>query len=200
MVKAKIQSRYKQTEIGLLPEDWELTKIGQVCSIKTGKRNTQDANNIGLYPFFVRSATIEKINSYSFDGEAVLTPGDGAVGKIFHYINGKFDFHQRVYMISNFTTNIDGFYFYKCFSNSFYDKIMSLTAKSTVDSVRMNMITDMEIPIPPYAEQKAIAKVLSDIDSYIDSLKQLIQKKQDIKTATMQQLLTGKTRLYYNIS
>ena len=55
----------------------------------------------GIYPFYVRSERIERINSYSFDGEAILTPGDGDIGGIFHYINGKFDFHQRVYKYSN---------------------------------------------------------------------------------------------------
>ena len=60
----------------------------------------------------VRSQTVEKINSYSFDGEAVLTVGDGVgTGKIFHYICGKFDFHQRVYKISHFSNKLNAFIF-----------------------------------------------------------------------------------------
>jgi type I restriction enzyme S subunit len=68
---------YKQTELGEIPEDWEVNYIGRVLSITTGDKNTQDKFDDGLYPFFVRSQTIERINSYSFDGEAVLTAGDG---------------------------------------------------------------------------------------------------------------------------
>ena len=116
-------------------------------------------------------------------------------GKIFHYINGKFDYHQRVYNIHNFKPEIDGFYFYKYFSSRFYDRIMSMTAKSSVDSVRREMIADMLIVLPCEKEQESIAKALSDVDELIASLEKLIVKKRDIKTATMQQLLTGKKRL-----
>lgn len=144
----------------------------------------------------MRSQTVERINSYSFDGEAVLTAGDGVgTGKIFHYINGKFDIHQRVYRISNFSDRLNGFFFYVVFSNRFYDRIMSMTAKSSVDSVRREMIADMVIPLPPPAEQCAIAEALSDADARIAALEALIAKKRDLKQATMQQLLTGKTRL-----
>lgn len=187
---------YKQTEVGVIPEDWEIDAIGNLLSITTGNKNTQDRVNDGLYPFFVRSQTVERINSFSFDGEGVLTAGDGVgTGKIFHYMNGKFDFHQRVYLMYNFGEKLDGYYFYIYFSNHFYDRIMSMTAKSSVDSVRREMIADMKVSLPPYNEQSAIANALSDVDLLLTELEKLIAKKQAIKTATMQQLLTGKTRL-----
>lgn len=187
---------YKQTELGEIPEDWEIEKIGRIVSITTGNRNTQDRLPDGKYPFFVRSQKVERIDSYSFDGEAVLTAGDGVgTGKIFHYINGKFDYHQRVYLIHNFGDRIAGYYFYIYFSNFFYDRIMSMTAKSSVDSVRRETISEMQISLPPKEEQTAIANALSDVDSLLNELETLISKKQAIKTATMQQLLTGKTRL-----
>ena len=89
---------YKQTEVGVIPEDWDIDGIQNLAEIKTGAKNTQDKIDGGEYPFFVRSQTIERINSFSFDGEAILTAGDGVgTGKVFHYINGKFDYHQRVY-------------------------------------------------------------------------------------------------------
>jgi type I restriction enzyme S subunit len=187
---------YKQTEVGLIPEDWDVAKIGQLLSITTGNKNTQDRIEDGQFPFFVRSQKIERINSFSFDGEGVLTAGDGVgTGKIFHYINGKFDFHQRVYLMHNFGERLDGYFFYIYFSNHFYDRIMSMTAKSSVDSVRREMIADMVISLPPKTEQTAIANALSDVDALINELEKLIAKKQAIKTATMQQLLTGRTRL-----
>jgi type I restriction enzyme S subunit len=187
---------YKQTELGEIPADWEVNYIGRVLSITTGDKNTQDKIDDGLYPFFVRSQTIERINSYSFDGEAVLTAGDGVgTGKIYHYINGKFDYHQRVYLMHNFCDLLDGYYFYIFFSNNFYDRIMSMTAKSSVDSVRREMIADMKIVLPPIDEQLEISKALSDMDKEIDTLNKRLNKTQQIKQGMMQELLTGKTRL-----
>ncbi|MNU15638.1 Type-1 restriction enzyme EcoKI specificity protein [compost metagenome] len=187
------ENTMKQTEIGLLPEDWDVKKISQISQIRTGGKNTQDKIENGLYPFIVRSQTVERINSYSFDGEAILTAGDGVgVGKVFHYLNGKFDYHQRVYSISNFDKNVSGFYFFKYFQNNFYYRIMQMTAKSSVDSVRMETIADMQIPLPPLPEQEAIAEALSDADAWIESLEQLIAKKRLIKQGAMQELLTPK--------
>jgi len=149
------------------------------------------------YPFFVRSQTVERINSYSFDGEAVMTAGDGVgTGKVFHYINGRFDVHQRVYRISNFSERVNGYFFYLYFSTYFYNRIMQMTAKSSVDSVRRDMITRMLVPIPPTEdEQRAIAAALGDTDALLGGLDRLIAKKHDLKQAAMQQLLTGQTRL-----
>jgi type I restriction enzyme S subunit len=193
----EVKPGYKQTEVGVIPADWDLDHIEDVALITTGSKNTQDRIEDGLYPFFVRSQTIERINSYSFDGEAVLTAGDGVgTGKVFHYVNGRFDVHQRVYRISNFSERIDGYFFYLYFSTHFYNRIMQMTAKSSVDSVRRDMIARMLVPIPPTeAEQRAIASALSDVDALLVGLDRLIAKKRDLKQATMQQLLTGQTRL-----
>ena len=175
---------------------WDTDTIANLASITTGDKNTQDNIEDGKYPFFVRSANIERINSYTFDGEAVLTAGDGVgTGKIFHYIDGKFDFHQRVYKISNFTDRLDGYYFYLYFSTYFYDRIMSMTAKSSVDSVRMEMIAGMQIPLPFPTEQRAIATILKDMDAEISTLEAQREKTVALKTGMMQELLTGKTRL-----
>jgi len=192
-----LRSGYKQTEVGVIPEDWDLKYIENLAHITTGSRNTQDRVNDGLYPFFVRSQTIERINSYSFDGEAVLTAGDGVgTGKVFHYINGRFDTHQRVYRISEFNGLINGYFFFLYFSNHFYSRIMQMTAKSSVDSVRREMIARMPIPLPPkMAEQEAIAEALSDADALIESLEQLLAKKRHLKQGAMQELLPGKKRL-----
>jgi type I restriction enzyme S subunit len=112
---------------------------------------------------------------------------------VFHYIKGKFDFHQRVYKISDFKEGLDGYYFYLYFSNNFYNRIMQMTAKSSVDSVRMEMIADMKIPLPPTkAEQTAIATALSDADALIQSLEKLIAKNRNIKQGAMQELLKPK--------
>ena len=173
-----------------IPEMWELDKIQNHVKITTGSRNTQDKIETGKYPFFVRSKNIEKINSYSYDGEAVLTVGDGRIGEIFHYVNGKFDFHQRVYKISNFDQLLDGYFFYLYFSTFFLHRAKSMTAKNTVDSVRMNMITEMLIPLPPILEQQKIASILSEVDALIESTQKVIEKTKRLKKGMMQQLLT----------
>ena len=196
-MSAEVKPGYKLTEIGVIPEEWRTDVIEHIANITTGGKNTQDRVNDGQYPFFVRSQTVEHINTYSFDGETVLTAGDGVgTGKVFHYINGKFDAHQRVYLISDFKENIDGYFFFLYFSTHFYGRIMQMTAKSSVDSVRRDMIARMLIPIPPTkSEQHAIANALSDVDALLERLERLITKKRNIKQAAMQQLLTGKTRL-----
>jgi len=189
-----IAEKYKQTDIGVIPTDWDIDFVKNIAEIKTGGKNTQDRIEGGEYPFFVRSQIVERINSYSYDGEAVLTAGDGVgVGKVMHYINGKFDCHQRVYRISDFNNKISGYYFYLYFSNNFLNRIMQMTAKSSVDSVRMDVIANMQIPIPPtIIEQTAIATALSDADALINSLEKLIAKKRNIKQGAMQQLLKPK--------
>lgn len=190
----ELREGYKNTDVGVIPVDWSLYKIINFALIKTGGKNTQDKIEGGTYPFFVRSQIVERINSYSYDGEAVLTAGDGVgVGKVMHYINGKFDCHQRVYRITDFDEKINGYYFFLYFSNNFLNRIMQMTAKSSVDSIRMDMIANMQIPIPPTVEeQTAIANALSDADALISSLEKLIAKKRNIKQGAMQKLLQPK--------
>ena len=186
----------KQTEIGLIPDDWEVKEIKDFADVTTGDKNTQDAEENGKYPFYVRSPIVERINKFSYDTEGVITAGDGVgTGKVFHYAKGKFGLHQRAYLIYNFK-NTDPKYFYYNFSKNFYERVHSMTAKSSVDSVRREMITKMQIPIPPtLAEQQRIAKALSDVDALISTTEKLIQKKKNIKQGTMQNLITGKKRL-----
>ena len=193
---AATPSEFKQTAVGTILQDWKTARVDLYASITTGSRNTQDKEHDGQYPFFVRSQAVERINSYSYDGEAVLTAGDGVgTGKVFHYIKGRFDVHQRVYRISDFSDQMMGPFFFYQFSAGFYKRIMSMTAKSSVDSVRLEMIAGMEIPLPPPAEQRAIAEALSDVDQLLAALEKLTDKKRAIKQAATQQLLTGEIRL-----
>jgi len=184
---------FKDSELGRIPKEWDVETLSpNFAKITTGNKDTQDRNNDGLYPFFVRSNTIERINSYSYDGEAILTSGDGVgVGKIYHYVNCKFDFHQRVYMLYNFKKDISGKYLFYYFRENFYNEIAKDSAKTTVDSVRLHMIADMKIPKPKLQEQEKIASILSSIDSKIQKEKQELNKLKSIKEGLMQDLLTG---------
>ena len=175
---------------------WEAKRLGEVAHIKTGSKNNEDKNENGQYPFFVRSAVVERINSYCFDGEAILIPGEGGIGSIFHYISGRFDCHQRVYMINRFATDICGKLVYYIMVFQFGSHAMQNTVKATVDSLRLPTFKNFSFSIPTdIAEQHAIASVLSDMDSEIAALEQRRDKTRAIKQGMMQQLLTGRVRL-----
>ena len=181
------QIRFKDSNNNPYP-DWEEKYVNEVCDISTGKGNTQDKEDNGIYPFYVRSPIIERSNKYIFDGEAVLTVGDGVgTGKVYHYVNGKFNFHQRVYKMSNFN-GILGKYFYYYFSTHFYDRVKKMTAKTSVDSVRLEMISKMTLLIPCQEEQEKIAKVLSKMDELIEEKKALLSDWQQFKKGLLQQM------------
>ena len=175
---------------------WEVKKLGDVAEIKTGKKNNEDKVENGAYPFFVRSQNIERINSYSFDGEAILVPGEGGIGNIFHYINGKFDYHQRVYRISDFLEDTCGKFIYFTMAQHFNQQAMRNTVKATVDSLRLPTFLEFEFPSPPsLAERTAIAEILTDMDTEIAALEQRREKTRLLKKGMMQELLPGRIRL-----
>lgn len=168
---------------------WDAKDISAFAKVTTGNKDTQDKVDDGKYPFFVRSQSVERINSFTFDGEAILTSGDGVgVGKNYHYINGKFDFHQRVYCIFGFEKNVDGKFFYQYFSQHFYKRVMQLSAKNSVDSIRMAMITEMQVPLPCMKEQQKIAECLSSLDNLIAAQSHKIDALKFHKKGLMQQL------------
>ena len=154
------------TEI-LITNSWEQRKANELCSITTGKSNTQDQVENGIYPFYIRSDIPVKSNKYLYDEEAVITIGDGNIGKVFHYVNGKFDLHQRCYKMADFK-HLNAKYFYWYFSTKFYKRAMSMTAKATVDSVRLEMISEMAIKYPnSKEEQNQISTLLFSLDNLI---------------------------------
>ena len=196
MKKNKNRPGYKRTKAGWLPDDWFTSTPASFATICTGGRDTKDKVDDGEYPFFVRSQTPERIDTYSYDGIAVLTAGDGVgTGKVFHLIDGKFDYHQRVYKISDFDTSMFPRYFFECFRLNFIRQVRRYSAKGSVDSVRMEMIADMPIPLPSLPEQEAIAEVLECWDKAIRGYERKIEKKRNIKKGLMQRLLSGKQRL-----
>ena len=192
-------TEFKDSELGRIPKSWEVSLIGEVCEVGTGKKDTQNKMKYGKYPFFVRSQTIERIDSYSFDGEAILTAGDGVgTGKVFHYVNGRFDFHQRVYKLSHFRGGALGKFLYYCFSSRFLKQVQQFSARGSVESVRMEMITGMAIPLPSLQEQSKIVDCISAIETNISIGKQKLSQTQSLKKSLMQDLLTGKVRVRVN--
>ena len=167
-------------------DDWEQRKAKELCNIGTGKSNTQDQVEDGMYPFYIRSDVPVKSTKYLYDCEAVITIGDGNIGRVFHYINGKFDLHQRCYKMTDFQ-DILGKYFYHFFSTRFYNRAMIMTAKATVDSVRLEMISEMDILKPiNIEEQRVIAKLFDEIDHLITLHQRKLEKLKIVKKAMLE--------------
>ena len=175
--------------------EWTERKLGELASIATGTRNNQDKRRVGRYPFFVRSSSVEKIDSFSYDCEAILIPGEGRIGEIFHYVHGRFDVHQRVYVISNAASSVSVRFLYFYMAMHFGPHAMQNTVKATVDSLRLPTFQSFRLPLPPFPEQRAIATTLSDMDVEIAALERRLDKTRAIKQGMMQQLLTGTIRL-----
>ena len=185
-----------QTRLPGFHGKWDVKRLGDVAHIKTGSRNNENKVEDGQYPFFVRSEFVERINSYSLDCEAILVPGEGRIGSIFHYIHGRFDVHQRVYAITQFKPDICGRFVHFYLSKNFGAWAMQNTVKATVDSLRLPTFVTFEMLLPPtIEEQAAIAGALGDMDAELAGLEQRRDKTHHLKQAMMQELLTGRTRL-----
>ena len=182
--------------LGDVPEHWEVRRLRSLAAIGTGGRDTINRKEDGLYPFFVRSQTVERIDTWSFDGEAVLTAGDGVgVGKVFHYVNGKFDYHQRVYKFSDFR-HLLGQFFFHYFRSTLRNEVLQGTAKSTVDSLRLPMLQNFPVAFPPPSEQRAIVehldKAIADIDAAIARAQRQIELLQEYRIRLIADVVTGK--------
>ena len=185
--------------IGEIPEGWKTNRLKYLCSIATGNKDTQDSEEDGIYKFYVRSPIIEHSNSWTFEGEGILMAGDGAgAGRVFHHAFGKYAVHQRVYRMADFKSINTNFLYY--YLSSLFCRIMDMgSAQSTVPSVRLPMLTNFVVCIPPLSEQQSIATYLDSKTSQIDSLITLKQQKidelKDYKKSIIYEYVTGKKRV-----
>ena len=179
--------RYPELRFPGFTDAWEQRKLGDVTNIKTGSRNQQDSVANGKYPFFIRSEKIEKLDAYDFDTEAILVPGDGRIGEIFHYYNGKFALHQRVYKVDDFK-GVDAFYLLYLFQCKFKEHALRLNAQGTVPSLRLPMFTEWNIDIPSLQEQICIGRLLNKIELMITLHQRKLDHLQLQKKALLQQM------------
>ena len=182
--------------LGEVPEHWKVKRMKYLCDIGTGEKDTENREESGLYPFYVRSQTVERISTYSFDGEAILTAGDGVgVCKVWHYVNEKFDYHQRVYRMSDFEGILGKFLFHYLKEN-FEKEVKKLSAKSTVDSLRRPMFQNFPVTYPSINEQREIIKYIEGEENRILNLLQTIEQEieflKEYKTALISEVVTGK--------
>ncbi|MGH2064662.1 restriction endonuclease subunit S [Aerococcus urinaeequi] len=169
--------------------DWEERKLGEISKIKTGSSDLQDADTTGNYPFFVRSENIERSNRFLFEGEAILIPGEGRLGEIYHYINGKFDYHQRVYKISNFSDyDVQGLFVLYYLKNNFKRHALKYTVKATVDSLRLPTLLEFNIMVPNLIEQEKIGNVLNCIENTIILQQRKLDQLQNMKQVLLENM------------
>lgn len=190
---------YKQTELGLIPSDWEVVELGNLFEINAGGDLNKNIFSLiktheHIYPVYSNAITNNGLygflKSYDYDGEYLTVTARGYIGYSVAR-NGKFSTIGRLLTLKP-KNNIS------CYLASEYiNEFVNFAIESTgVPQLTAPQIAKYSIIIPKsITEQTAIATALSDTDALLAELEKLLAKKQAIKTATMQQLLTGKTRL-----
>lgn len=182
--------------IGKIPKHWNMIRFRFIAKITTGNQDTQNADPDGMYPFYVRSPIVERCNNYTFEGKGILMAGDGAgAGRVFHLVNGKYAVHQRVYRFYDFKYMNP--VLLKFYLENLFATVMDYgSAKTTVPSVRLPMIQDFPVCVPPEDEQLKILEVLSEktnkIDRFIAVKQTKIEKLEQYKRSLIYEYVTGK--------
>jgi len=182
---------YKKTEVGVVPKTWQVKNIGSVLSIRHGKNQKEIEAIDGVYPILATGGEIGRTNTFLYDKPSVLIGRKGTINKP-RFISTPFWTVDTLFYSEVKLGNIPKFVFYKfCLIDW-----MSYNEASGVPSLNASAIENIIQSFPDTEkEQTAIANALSNVDALITSLEKLITKKHAIKTAAMQQLLTGKKRL-----
>ena len=151
--------------------DWKM--LSEIADIGTGNSNTNEELEVGDYPFFVRSQEVRRKNTYEYDETAIITSGDGVgVGKIFHYIEGKYALHQRAYRIHITDNGILSKYYFYYMKSAFLPYIEKNSFHSSVTSIRRPMLNNFPVPIPPLKEQERIVAILDRFDALVNDITQ----------------------------
>lgn len=144
----------------LCPGGVEFVAVGRIAQVGTGSSDRKNATNDGIYPFYVRSKDVMRIDTYEFNEEAVLIPGEGGIGEIFHHVTGKYALHQRAYRIHFTDSRVDARFAYFYFTAKFRRFILQKAVSATVTSIRKPMITDFPFPLVPLPVQREIVRLL----------------------------------------
>ena len=183
-----IPQGYKQTELGIIPEDWNIKSIGEFLSIGNG--HDYKGKSFGNIPVYGTGGIITHIDDYLYDGQTICIGRKGTIDKpIFH--SGKIWTVDTLYYTYNFIDIEVKFIYYLLLTIDW----MSLNEATGVPSLTSDRIKQIALALPPIAEQRAIAEALSDVDGLIAALDKKIAKNRLLKQGAMQQLLTGKKRL-----
>lgn len=192
----------KQTEAGVIPDDWEVKPIGESFDICDHLRNpiSQEVRKRmpGEYPYYGPTKAQDYINEYRVEGEYALIGEDGD-----HFlkwrewpmtllVNGKFNVNNHAHLVKGVKSLTSWFFYY--FQHRDITNYLTRQGAGRFKLTKSTLVT-IPCPLPPLEEQQAITTALSDVDALITAVDRLIAKKRDIKQAATQELLTGKRRL-----
>jgi len=187
---------YKMTEVGEIPEDWNLQYLNELVTFLDGQRrpikSSEREKMKGIFPYYGASSIVDYVNGYLFDEELILLgeDGDNILSRnlpLAFRVSGKIWVNNYAHVLRPNETVSIGF-FTEYLESVNYEQLNSGTAQPKLNKKSCNSI---KIPIPPTkAEQEAIAESLGGADAWIESLESLIAKKRLIKQGTMQELLT----------
>lgn len=185
---------YKQTELGLIPSDWEVVELGDICTLKSGQTITaKKIHDLPFgYPCYGGNGLRGYTNSYTHDGEFSLIGRQGALCGNIVYVKGKFFASEHALVVTQ-QDNVNAKWLSIYLEKMNLNQHSESSAQPGLSAEKLKLLNLIFPKSKP--EQTAIATALSDTDALITELEKLLAKKQAIKTATMQQLLTGKTRL-----
>lgn len=187
----KIKQGYKQTDIGVIPEDWEVKPIGKTLKIKHGKDQKKVLSIDGKYPILGTGGLMGYATIFLYNQESVLIGRKGTINKPM-FMDKPFWTVDTLFYSEIKKGYLPKFIYYKFQMIDWY----AYNEASGVPSLNAKTIEKIDISTPKnISEQTTIATVLSDTDALIAALDKKIAKKQQIKQGAMQQLLTGKKRL-----
>lgn len=152
---------------------YEMVKLGDLVDIKTGKKDVNQGNPDGAYPFFTCAREISHSDTYSFDTEALLIAGNGDVGTV-KYFKGKFEAYQRTYVLSNFK-NVLPMYLFCVLSTSLKDYVKTQILGNTIPYIKLGTLQNYTIPLPPLDVQQQIVDEIEKYQAIIDGATQIIK-------------------------
>ena len=173
---AELTARKKQYEFyrnKLLTFDnkVKIVPLADIADIGTGSSNTNEGLEEGKYPFYVRSQEPLRKNAYEYDETAIITAGDGVgVGKVFHYIEGKYALHQRAYRIHINTPDVLPRYYFHYMRSAFLPYIQKTMFQGSVASIRRPMLNQFPVPVPALDVQKRLVNVLDNFEAICTDL------------------------------
>ena len=167
------KSQYEFYRNELLKVDGSIKTVAleEIADIGTGSSNTNEGLEEGLYPFYVRSQEPLRKNEYEYDETAIITAGDGVgVGKVYHYVEGKYALHQRAYRIHINTPEVLPKYYFHYMKSTFLPYIQKTMFQGSVASIRRPMLNKFPVPVPSLEVQKKIIDVLENFESICSDL------------------------------
>lgn len=181
---------YKQTEVGLIPEDWNISKLKLIAPLQRGFDLPTSKIKKGEYPVVYSNGVMNYHSRFMVNGPGVVTGRSGTIGNV-HYVSENYWPHNTALWVTDFIDSHPKYVYYLYL----YLKLERFGTGSGVPTLNRNDVHDLEVAIPQLEEQRAIATVLSDMDEAIAALENRRTKTQAIKQGMMQELLTGRTRL-----